>query len=105
QTQVSLRSPFLDNDFVRTVFRAPQTACTNSDVSRRLIADGDPTLTRIRTDRGPISGLNGWRAGAIRGLVNFSIKAEYAYDYGMPQWLARIDHLLSPVRLEQLFLG
>ena len=23
----------------------------------------------------------------------------------MPQWLARIDHLLSPFRLERLFLG
>jgi len=24
---------------------------------------------------------------------------------GMPQWLARIDHALSPVRIERLFLG
>src|SRR6185295_17030019 len=35
----------------------------------------------------------------------FSFKAEYAYDYGMPQWLARIDHLFSPLHLERLFLG
>jgi asparagine synthase (glutamine-hydrolysing) len=33
------------------------------------------------------------------------IKAEYAYDYGMPHWLARLDRLLSPLRLERLFLG
>src|SRR5581483_369182 len=32
-------------------------------------------------------------------------KAEYAYDYGMPQWVARVDHLLSPLHLERLFLG
>jgi len=31
-------------------------------------------------------------------------KAEYAYDYGMPQWMARIDHLFSWFHLERLFL-
>jgi asparagine synthase (glutamine-hydrolysing) len=38
-------------------------------------------------------------------LHEFTFKAEYAYDYGMPQWIARIDHLLSPLHLETLFLG
>ena len=32
-------------------------------------------------------------------------KAEYAYDYGMPQWLAKIDHLFARLHLEKLFLG
>ncbi len=35
----------------------------------------------------------------------FTFKAEYAYDYGMPQWLARLDHSLQPLHLERLFLG
>ena len=42
---------------------------------------------------------------AYRGAMEFTFKAEYGYDYGMPQWVARIDHLLSPLRLERLFLG
>jgi asparagine synthase (glutamine-hydrolysing) len=37
--------------------------------------------------------------------MEFTFKAEYAYDYGMPQWVASVDHLLSPLRLERLFLG
>jgi asparagine synthase (glutamine-hydrolysing) len=105
QTQLSLRSPYLDNDFVRTVFRAPNSASVNSDVSRRLIADGDSRLATIRTDRTPISGQNGWRTKAIRSFLDFTVKVEYAYDYGMPQWAARIDHVLAPLRLESLFLG
>ena len=32
-------------------------------------------------------------------------KAEYAYDHGMPQWMAQIDHRLSLFHLERLFLG
>jgi asparagine synthase (glutamine-hydrolysing) len=33
------------------------------------------------------------------------MSTEYAYDYGMPQWVARIDHQLSFLHLERIFLG
>ncbi|MGH9327567.1 MAG: asparagine synthase-related protein [Terriglobia bacterium] len=105
ETQVSLRSPFLDNDLVRTVFRAPHPALVNSDACLRLIAEGDPALHRIPTDRG-LAGNHGRLAAALRqSFFEFTFKSEYAYDYGMPQWVARIDHLCSPFRLERLFLG
>ncbi len=104
QTQLSLRSPYLDNDLVRTVFRAPLSALDN-DVCLRLIADGDASLLRILTDRGLNGGRRRLSALAYRSLLEFLIKAEYAYDAGMPQWVARIDHLFSPFRLERLFLG
>jgi asparagine synthase (glutamine-hydrolysing) len=105
QSQLSIRSPFLDNDVVRTVFRAPQSAVTSDDVSLRLIADGNPELRRIRTDRGSGGGLPGWIAAMQRAKLGFTFKAEYAYDYGMPQALARIDHSVASLHLERLFLG
>ena len=105
QSQLSIRSPFLDNDVVRTVFRAPQSAVTNDDVSLRLIADGNSELRRIRTDRGFGGSLSGWATAMQRANLGFTFKAEYAYDYGMPQVLARIDHSLAPLHLERLFLG
>ena len=105
QTQLSLRSPYLDNDFVRMLFRAPESAVSNNDICLRLIADGNQTLRRIRTDRGR-GGDQGHLSEALsRALLEFTFKAEYAYDYGMPQGVARIDHLLSPFHLERLFLG
>jgi asparagine synthase (glutamine-hydrolysing) len=103
QSQLSVRSPFLDNDFVRTIYRAPKDL--RDDVRLRLIRDGDSTLAGIRSDRG-IGGDSGALTSAVsRGAMEFTFKAEYAYDYGMPQWVARIDHLLAPLRLERLFLG
>jgi asparagine synthase (glutamine-hydrolysing) len=42
---------------------------------------------------------------AMRHFLQFTFKAEYAYDHGMPQWLAQIDHLFSSFHLERLFLG
>jgi asparagine synthase (glutamine-hydrolysing) len=93
QTQLTVRSPYLDNDFVRTVFRAPKSPLAKSDVRLRLIGDGSPALARIRTDRG-LCGSSGRLSSALtRSFLEFTFKADYAYDYGMPQWLARVDHL------------
>ena len=44
-------------------------------------------------------------AAATRAFLEFTFKAEYAYDYGMPQWVSRIDHFVSPLKLQRLFLG
>jgi asparagine synthase (glutamine-hydrolysing) len=105
ESQLTVRTPFLENDFVRTAFRAPISATANNDLRVGLIRDGNVGLQQIRTDRGFAgtgSRLSKW---AYRNLLEFTFKAEYAYDYGMPQGIAMIDHLLSPLRIERLFLG
>jgi asparagine synthase (glutamine-hydrolysing) len=111
QTQLSVRSPFLDNELVQMAFRAPNSGVAEPNIFAdnhdwiQLIADGNPSLRRIRTDRG-VGGDSGYISAMLtRTLLEFTFKAEYAYDYGMPQWLARIDHVLSPLHLERLFLG
>jgi asparagine synthase (glutamine-hydrolysing) len=101
QTQVTVRSPYLDNDVVKTVYRAPGSVATNEEGRLRLITEGNPALAKLRTDRG-IGGLN---SVFTRGFLEFLFKAEYAYDYGMPQWIARLDHVFAPLHLERLWLG
>jgi asparagine synthase (glutamine-hydrolysing) len=101
QTQVAVRSPYLDNDVVKAVYRSPGSVAANEEGRLRLIRDGNPALARLRTDRG-IGGLNGV---FTRHLLEFLFKAEYVYDYGMPQWVARLDHFFAPLHLERLWLG
>ena len=110
QTQLSPRSPYLDNDLVRTAFRGPGAATERSSIFEenadclRLIADGSAALRELRTDRG-LGAPRTPFAAISRGLLEFTFKAEYAYDYGMPQWVAQTDHLFSSLHLERLFLG
>jgi asparagine synthase (glutamine-hydrolysing) len=104
QSQLSVHSPFMDNDFVRTVYRAPKDDIGIGDVRLRLIRDGNPALGRIRSDRG-VGGNGGLSSAFSRAYHEFTFKAEYAYDYGMPQAVARVDHFLSALHLERLFLG
>jgi asparagine synthase (glutamine-hydrolysing) len=105
QTQVAIRSPFLDNDFVRMVFRSPASVLASSAVSWRLIADGNRSLLDIPTDRGASGNRGGVREAVLHAMQQFLFKAEYAYDMGMPQWLAGLDHSLAFCRFERLFLG
>lgn len=103
-TQLTLRTPFLDNDFVRTNYRAPQSALTSNEMRLRLIAEGCPALRQISTDRASSSSV-GIAASLVHAYHELTFKAEYAYDYGMPPLAARADHMLSGMHLERLFLG
>ncbi len=103
QSQIVVRSPFLDNELVALAFRFPEPAASSA-FALKLIADGNPSLARIPTDRGLVQRRQG--LSAFRQCWHeFTFRAEYAYDYGMPQWLARLDHVLAPFHIERLFLG
>jgi asparagine synthase (glutamine-hydrolysing) len=103
-TQLTVRSPYLDNGFVQSVFRAPSSDRLNGDIRLRLIKDGNPELGRMRSDRG-VGGPNRFLSAINRAYFEFTFKAEYAYDYGMPQWISQLDHRLAPLRLERVWLG
>jgi asparagine synthase (glutamine-hydrolysing) len=103
-TQLTLRTPYLDNDFVRTNYRAPQSALTSNEMRLRLIAEGNPALRQIATDRASSSSI-AITAALVHAYHELTFKAEYAYDYGMPPLAARADHLVSWLHLERLFLG
>jgi asparagine synthase (glutamine-hydrolysing) len=110
QTQLSPRSPYLDNDLVRTAYRVPDASLVkgailaDNDDCLRLIGDGNPALRGLRTDRG--LGVPRTLRGALtRAFLEVTFKAEYEFDYGMPQWAAQVDRLLAGLHFERLFLG
>src|SRR6266550_2340477 len=104
RSQVTYRTPYFDNDLVALAYQTPAKLLDNKP-ALRLIADGNPALGKIGTDRGlafrSVPGVN----RALHWYQEITFKAEYAYDYRMPQWLARVDHAFAPLHLERLFLG
>ena len=105
QSQLTHRSPYLDNEIVSLIYRAPRDLPNDNRVSLQLIADGNPALAGFGTDRGiryhPIPV---W-SELVKGYHYVTFKGDYAYDYGMPQWLCRLDHAFAPLHLERMFLG
>ena len=105
QSQLTLRTPYMDNDFVALLYRLQTDIRRSKAMSLKLISDGDASLAKILTDKG----LGGNAIFPISTLTHlyygFLAKAEYAYDYGMPQWLAKIDYTFKFMHFEKLFLG
>lgn len=104
-SELTVRSPFLDNELVRLSFQAPVDVEINKQLSHRLISDGNRELDTIPTDRGNVGRMK-WMPTRMRNwCAEFMPRAEYVYDYGMPHWMAKVDRVLSPLHIEKLFLG
>jgi asparagine synthase (glutamine-hydrolysing) len=105
QSQLTVRSPFLDNELVELAFQAPEETSHNPNFLLRVIAAGNVKLGLIPTDRGLTFPPRQFVTQLRKSWAEFAAKAEYAFDYGMPQWLARLNHLAGPLRVERFFLG
>lgn len=105
QSQLTPRSPFLDNELVALAYRAPHALATSPRPALEVIAKGNPGLNVVPTDRALSLRPTRLLGRLAHSWQEFTAKAEYAFDYGMPQRLVKIDHLLSGLHLERLFLG
>lgn len=105
QSVLTVRSPFLDNRLVELMARASPAVRASLEPSLRLIHDGSQALGELPTDRGLAHGAPTAASRLRHALREFSARAEYAYDYGMPDRLVRFDTALAGLRLERLFLG
>ena len=104
-SQLVTRTPYHDRDLVALMYRAPMGIRDDKEISKRLILEGNPGLAKILTDRG-VGSKYRFPISLIPRLNNeVSFKSEYYYNYGMPQWMSRVDHLLKPLKPERFFLG
>jgi len=102
QSELTVRSPYLDNELVALAYRAPADQISSSLPLLRLVAEANPTLARIPTDRGAVYPTRPVISKLQKLLGYVTSRAEYAYDYGMPDWLAKVDRRLP---MERFFLG
>jgi asparagine synthase (glutamine-hydrolysing) len=105
QSQITLRSPYLDNELVGLMFQAPKDFLFSKEISLRLIAEGNPNLCSIVTDRG-VDGRRTFILSKLYELYYYSLfKLDWYYGVGMPHWLTRLDYAVRPLHIERVFLG
>jgi asparagine synthase (glutamine-hydrolysing) len=105
QSQVLLRTPFLDNDFLALMYRAPQDARKSSALTANLIRYQDPRLAALPTDRALTGGTHGFSTMLKYLFSRLLFKADYYCKSGMPQWLEQIHYALRFLELERLVVG
>jgi asparagine synthase (glutamine-hydrolysing) len=93
QSQVRIRTPYLDNDLVALAFEAPDAARRSSRAATRLITQESPPLGNIPTDRGQVP--SSPRASILRSILyRGSFKIDYWLNEGTPDWFAPLDRRL-----------
>ena len=101
RSQLVMRSPFLADDIVSLLYRAP--ASVREVHGLRNSRDRTEAGAAFYPDRPRVA----WRA-VVRnrpGCSENGVKAEYSTSHGAPDWLARLSAHLPPSLLETRFLG
>lgn len=102
RSQVLMRSPFLSEDVVRSLYQAPLATRASTDLVERLLASRR-RLISLPTDIGRLGrGPRALRAArhAYRRAI---VKAEYLTSHGAPDWMAALSAHVP--LLETVFLG
>ena len=110
-SQVAVRAPFLDNDFIEVLYRAPSRDLDyGAEFQLRLINKYNPKLLAI-----PTTGTHGGnQSKIISGILKNFYKALLIADklhirerlpYSLTHWVGRIDYWLSPLHLDRLIMG
>jgi asparagine synthase (glutamine-hydrolysing) len=105
QSQLTVRTPYMDNDLVGLSYQAPTDTSVCKYLFIRLITGFDKDAMRIRTDRGIGGGSNVVLSKLIQMLFAMWFKMEWYYNDGMPHWLSTLDAMLSSIHPERLILG
>lgn len=98
QSQVVVRTPFLDNDLVALMYRVHHYETNRKELARRLIYRGNSALATMPTDTGNTSW---WKYQ----ILQFLFQADYCYKSGMPQWLEQLHYTFRHLQPERWFIG
>jgi asparagine synthase (glutamine-hydrolysing) len=105
QSQLTVRTPYMDNVLVSLLFQTPRTTTGAAELQARYINEYAPELSRIATDMGKL----GTSGPVIRSLLHrihgILFRTEYVYLTATPHWLTRVDRSFRFWHPERLFCG
>jgi asparagine synthase (glutamine-hydrolysing) len=105
RSQVTLRTPYLDNELVALAFQAPESLRTSHTPGLRLVRNTNRRLADIPTDRRLECKYQGPMRQLQRLPFEASFKVDYFYNEGMPHWFVPFDRLLEQVNSRVRLLG
>lgn len=104
RSQLIFRTPYMDNDLVRLMYRGLQTITDPDQIPLRIIRKCKPQIMRIKTDRGfrRKDGLVSWITKHFYWTILY--KGDWFFTY-MPQRYSKLGRVLEQLGLGRLFRG
>ena len=97
RSQISFRTPYLDNEIVALAYQAPAQAKRSSLPALRFVKACNPALVKIPTDLGFAGDGTGPVVLARRAYSKFTFKLDYYSTAGLPRKLAVLNPVFKPV--------
>ena len=97
RSQVTVRTPFLDNRIVALAYQAPENLRRSSLPAMNLIKKNAPALYRIPTDMAEMGGNRGVAARLRRLVSKATFKVDWLNNEGLPSRLSLLDPMFQRV--------
>jgi asparagine synthase (glutamine-hydrolysing) len=97
RSQVSFRTPYLDNEIVALAYQAPESLRASPLPALRFVKDNHQVLSNIPTDMGEMGGTNVLAAALRRSLSKAVCKLDYLYAEGLPHGFSSFDPVFDRV--------
>ena len=96
RSQLTFRTPYLDNEIVALAFRAPENSRKSPQPALRLVNENNPELSKIPTDRGLVFlGKPSLFHIISRLFSEVTFKLDYLHKEGLPNWLLPLDPFIG----------
>jgi asparagine synthase (glutamine-hydrolysing) len=105
RSQLTFRTPYLDNELVALAYRAPERLRKSSPLASRLIKATSAALSKIPTDRGFVSDNSGLKFLFRRFFAEATFKIDYYNSEGLPCLFSSLDPVLRRVSSSMGILG
>lgn len=105
RSQVTFRTPYLDNEIVALAYQAPEVLRKSPLPAWHLINANNALLGRISTDRRPSPDSPRLVAVLRRAFSEATFKLDYLNNEGWPNWLAPFDSIFTRVTSSLGILG
>jgi asparagine synthase (glutamine-hydrolysing) len=105
RSQVSFRTPYLDNQLVALAYQTPENLRTSSLQALRLVKAKNAALSNIPSDRGYAGENVGLAARFRRCLAEVTFKLDYLNNEGLPHGLSPFDPIFRGVASRMGIVG
>jgi asparagine synthase (glutamine-hydrolysing) len=95
KSQLTVRTPFLDNELVALTHRAPVSVRTSSASATDLVAAANPRLASIPTDRAVVAGGRGPGYALKRLIAEVTFKLDYMHKEAPLPGTTKLFHALA----------
>ena len=95
RSQVTFRTPYLDNELVALAYQAPESVRSSSASAVELIQHADPKLASVPTDMALLGKAKGAVAAGCKVAAKVTFKLDYLCNEGLPSAFSWLDPLID----------